>query len=73
MTWLRRGTLVLPAAALAVSAWLLAGCGKQSPGSAAVTQTDRPVEMTEVTYQGLDAAMKEQRGKVVMIDVWFYG
>jgi hypothetical protein len=48
------------------AAGLLAGCGSKSgnaPGG--------PVELTPITYAGLDAAVKEQAGKVVLIEMWF--
>ena len=63
----RRGFLATPA----VLAAALAGCGDTTQPTRVPAVAG--VELTEVTYQGLDAAMKEQRGKVVMVDVWFYG
>lgn len=33
----------------------------------------KPIELTEITVAGLDAAIKENKGKVVIIDVWFLG
>jgi hypothetical protein len=51
-------------------ALLFAGCGAKSGGPAAGGEG---VDVIEVTYQGLDAAVKEQVGKVVVIDVWYRG
>ena len=50
-----------------VAAGLLAGCGSRS------SAPDGPVELTPITYAGLDAAVKEQKGKVVLIEMWFLG
>lgn len=48
-----------------LAAGLLAGCGSTS------NAPDGPVELTPITYAGLDAAVKEQKGKVVLIEMWF--
>jgi ABC-type glycerol-3-phosphate transport system substrate-binding protein len=65
----RRGLL-----GLALAGGLLAGCGQTTVSTtSATTAPAGTVELTQVTYQGLDAAVKEQRGKVVLIDVWFLG
>lgn len=63
--------ILLPAAILTVVVGLV-GCGQRS---ATVTQTpaDGKVELTEATYAGFDQAVKEQKGKVVMIDIWSLG
>ena len=56
---------------------LLAGCDSspappaRTPTSAAV-QT-KPVELVPVSAAGLDAALADLRGKVVLVDVWFLG
>lgn len=57
----RRG--FFPAAGL-----LVAGCSSKSG-----TAQDGPIEITPITYAGLDAAVKEQKGKVVLIEMWFLG
>ncbi|OWK38503.1 TlpA family protein disulfide reductase [Fimbriiglobus ruber] len=43
------------------------------PADAAPAATAETVELKEVTFAGLDAAVKEHKGKVVAIDVWFLG
>ena len=48
-------------------AGLLAGCG----GPTTTTAPVAGVGLADITYAGLDAAVKEQKGKVVLIDVWF--
>ncbi|MGL6095070.1 MAG: TlpA family protein disulfide reductase [Fimbriiglobus sp.] len=72
---MRRSFLILP---LALG---LAGCQTKitppasppaDPDSQLPTAT-RPVELTEVSVAGLDAAVRENRGKVVLLDVWFLG
>jgi hypothetical protein len=55
--------------ALALASGLFAGCGRAPVATA--PPAEGPVELAEVTYKGLDAAVKEQKGKVVLIDVWF--
>jgi hypothetical protein len=68
----RRGLVALPAAALALAGWTITSCGPTAgPQPQVSTPAASRVELTEVTYQGLDAAVKEQTGKVVLIDVWF--
>jgi thiol-disulfide isomerase/thioredoxin len=68
-----------------LSAFCLAavvGCGtsfstKSPPSGRAPATTARtltgPVEVAEVTSAGLDQAIQEQHGKVVLLDVWFLG
>ena len=59
---------------LSLAGGLLAGCGQTTVSTTSATAPAAgTVELTQVTYQGLDAAVKEQRGKVVAIDVWFLG
>ena len=43
-------------------------CNGQAPKN-----LDTTVELKQVTYAELDAKVKEQKGKVVVIDVWFRG
>lgn len=56
---------------------LLAGCQSQvapttqTPTSGTV-QT-RPIELVPVSAAGLDAALADLKGKVVLLDVWFLG
>lgn len=42
-------------------------------GPTAKAPATTPVELTEITYAGLEAAVKEQLGQVIVIDVWFRG
>ena len=44
----------------------LLACNGPAPSS-----KDTSVELKQVTYAELDAKVKEQKGKVVVIDVWF--
>jgi hypothetical protein len=57
------------------------GCGDTPPprSGSAPTDTKAPaapretaarVEVLPITYVGLDRAIKEQKGKVVLVDVW---
>jgi hypothetical protein len=59
----RRGRFAAPA----ILALALAGCGGGETG-----QTTAPdgVDLTEITAAGLDRAIAEQKGKVVLVDVW---
>ena len=68
---LHRGGLL----GLVLAGGLLAGCGRTtvSTAPAVAPAAGGAVEVTQVTYQGLDAAVEEQKGKVVAIDVWFLG
>jgi hypothetical protein len=62
--------ILLPAALAAVVG--LAGCGQRSATVSQAPAADK-VELTEATYAGFDQAVKEQKGKVVMIDIWSLG
>ena len=57
---------------LAATAGLLAGCGSTTTAPAPVP-TARTVELTPVSARGLDQALAELKGKVVLVDVWFLG
>lgn len=64
--------ILLPAALAAVVG--LAGCGQRSATTVSqAPAADGKVELTEATYAGFDQAVKEQKGKVVMIDIWSLG
>jgi hypothetical protein len=63
--------ILLPAALLAVVG--LAGCGQRSATTVSQAPAADKVELTEATYAGFDQAVKEQKGKVVMIDIWSLG
>ena len=56
---------------------LLAGCDSLSSGPARTPSTGpvqtRPVELVPVSVAGLDAALADLKGKVVLVDVWFLG
>jgi hypothetical protein len=48
------------------------GCG--GPAAPQVARTAAPaVTLAEVSVAGLEAAIAEQKGKVVLLDVWFLG
>lgn len=48
------------------------GCTTQTAPLATPPATATPtVQFTEITTAGLDQAIREQQGKVVLIDVWF--
>ena len=51
-----------------IAAGLLAGCSSRSGNT-----SDGPIELTPITYAGLDAAVQEQKGKVVILEMWFLG
>jgi thioredoxin-like negative regulator of GroEL len=59
----RRGFLAAPA----VLAAALAGCGGSPDAKAPAVPG---VELTEITTAGLERAVAEQKGKVVLLDVW---
>jgi hypothetical protein len=59
----RRGLLAAPAVLAA-----LVGCGGGSQDAKAPAVAG--VELTEVTTAGLERAVAEQKGKVVLLDVW---
>ena len=63
----KQSWLTLPFMAGLFAFGLLA-CNGQVPLS-----KDSTVELKQVTYAELDAKVKEQKGKVVVIDVWFRG
>lgn len=44
--------------------------GAAAPGSDPATPA---VELKETTVAGLEHAVRSQRGKVVLLDVWFFG
>jgi hypothetical protein len=48
----------------------LVGCGGGGDAPRAGGPAGRTVELTEVRYAALDAALREQRGKVVVVDFW---
>jgi hypothetical protein len=58
-----------PAALLLVAAF---GCGGPADRPLAQTPT-AGVTLAEVSVAGLEAAVAEQKGKVVLLDVWFLG
>src|SRR4051794_26142513 len=46
------------------------GCKPWGAGTTASGGSDGPVTVTEVDFEKLDAAVKEKKGKVVLIDFW---
>ena len=56
---------------------LLAGCDSRFAGPARTPTSGpvhtRPVELVPVSVAGLERALADQRGKVVLVDVWFLG
>ncbi len=56
---------------------LLAGCASYTSGPARTPASGpvqtRPVELVPVSVAGLDAALADLKGKVVLVDVWFLG
>lgn len=69
----------------ALFAWVSAGCGGGStttpvevraagPADAtASSRDDSTVKLTEVSVAQWEAAIAAHKGKVVLVDVWFYG
>jgi hypothetical protein len=58
---------------------LAIGCGASSEPvtekalTAPAKSTDIKVALTEISTVGLETAIQEQRGKVVLLDAWFLG
>ncbi len=56
---------------------LLAGCDSAPVGTARTPTSGpvqtRPVELVPVSVAGLDAALADLKGKVVLADIWFLG
>ena len=49
------------------------GCGGPQPEPTARVASAAGVTLSEVSVAGLEAAIAEQKGKVVLLDVWFLG
>ena len=72
---MRRVLPLVPAFALVA---VLIGCGSGNPGPEPMPKAAGPkagaktstVEVAEVSFEALDAALKEQRGTVVLVDFW---
>jgi thiol-disulfide isomerase/thioredoxin len=71
---MRRLARAIPVAALLAG---LIGCGGGGSGAAPPPQGQGkkagatvPVEVSEVSFETLDAALREQRGAVVLVDFW---
>ncbi len=47
-----------------------AGCGSPATTTPAAVVPAGPVEISEVRFDGLEAAVKERKGKVVLVDFW---
>ena len=58
------------ASLIALLAIIPLACGPSSPTG---QSGNEKVELLTITYAGLNAAVAEQKGKVVLIDVWFRG
>jgi hypothetical protein len=58
------------ASLIAILAIIPLACGPSSPS---VKSGSDKVDLLTVSYAGLNAAVAEQKGKVVLIDVWFRG
>lgn len=59
--------LVLPSAVLVAAL----GCTAKKASGPAAEPATAAVSVTRVDYDGLDKAVKNYQGKVVLIDVWF--
>jgi hypothetical protein len=56
------------ASSLLVSAWLIAVPARPSDGGSAPPSDE--VELKTIHYRDLCAAVRAQRGKVVVVDIW---
>jgi thiol-disulfide isomerase/thioredoxin len=65
-----RATLAI--ALISILSVLQSGCTATTPGPRRENPRweDRPIAVSEVRFPALDAAVAEQRGKVVVIDFW---
>jgi len=73
-----RRTFLTAATALAVAGCHTKGAGSATPPTAGSPPVASPVPaeavtLREVTVAGFQQALTEQKGKVVLIDVWFLG
>jgi len=49
---------------------LAAGCGVKQPSTPVAPVGAIPVDLREANYEALDAALKERKGNVILVDFW---
>jgi thiol-disulfide isomerase/thioredoxin len=49
---------------------LIAGCSSDQPKPVPVSEAVKSIDLIDVSFVGLDRAIADERGKVVLIDIW---